>query len=70
MHKRLSHGLGLDGVVDTHGPFHVEHAFGQPGREGRPFGDAPGEVLRRRHEIPCLDQPVEEAPAFSLRAGK
>src|ERR1700751_327250 len=46
--QRLGDRFGLDGALDRHRPFHVEHALGHAIREGGAGSELRGELLRLR----------------------
>src|SRR5262245_14245425 len=68
--QRLGDRLGLDGALDRHRPFHVEHALGHSIGERRPGGKFGGKLLRLRQHGVGRGEPVEETPTFRLLAAK
>src|SRR4029450_10757527 len=68
--QRLGDRLGLDGALDPHRPFHVEHALGHGIGESRSGGKLGGELLRLRQHGVGRGEAVEEAPTFCLLAAE
>src|SRR5262245_23306365 len=66
----LGHRLGLDRGLHRHRPFHLQHALGHGIGEGRPGRKLGRELLRLAEYRAALGEPIEEAPAFGLLAGK
>ena len=68
--ERLGDGLGLDGVVDAHRPFHLQHALGEAGarNSGRRRGCRASSGRRGAGRSAAAHEPVEEAPALAFLA--
>src|SRR5262249_374800 len=62
--QRLGDRLGLDGGLDRHRPFHVEHALGHGVRERRAGGEFGRELLRLGENRIAGREPIKETPAL------
>src|SRR4051812_43252115 len=66
--QRLGLRLGLDRLLERHGPLLMQHRLGDAVREGRAGREIACERLRRGQQLAWFAEPVEEAPALGLVA--